>query len=115
MDEPLKSILIAIGTILAGVLSGYATYLAGIRNSKKDVEKLATETSSQRNRSEETFRQAFADEKVKTEKLERRVRYLIKRDKERDIKMNELIKKVTDLQGRLDFVIKERDELLKGA
>ncbi len=117
MDEPLKSILTAVGTIMAGVLAGYATYLAGKINSRKDAAKLAIETDSQRNRSEETFRVAFAEEKVKTEKLEKRVRYLIKRDKQRDVDMQNLMNKVADLQTRLDAVIKERDDLalqLKG-
>lgn len=113
MDEPLRSILTAIGTILAGVLAGYATFLVGKINSRKDVTKLAIETDSQRNRSEETFRQAFADEKNKTERLEKRVRYLIKRDKERDIKMNDLIAQVADVNLKLDGVIKERDDALE--
>lgn len=119
MDEPLKSILTAIGTILAGGMIALAGMIIGRLNSRKDAAKLAMDTNSQRNRSEETFRSAFAEQKVRSDRLEKQVRYVYKQNKLLTAQVETLTEQVTTLQASNDTltkhivrVEKERDDAL---
>ena len=127
MDEPLKSLITGIGYLLAAVLLTISAYITGKVNSRKDATKLAIETESQRNRSEETFRSSFAEQKVKSDKLERQMRYLFKKNNEQAETIKNLTIQVTDLTAlvsnyktqvedlevKMAIVVKERDDALE--
>lgn len=112
MDEPLKTIIPAFGAAIASILLFLSTQIIGKITARQAATKAKEDTESQRNKSEETFRTLFAEERNARVKLEKRVRRLIHDSNIRDEEVVKLRKQVVDLEGKIKVIEKERDDAL---